>query len=151
MQDSFERWQSITRCPHRSSTDKISELFRSISFFKSDISDSQSFSVSGTTKTHFLISFQNTVTIRLTDACTLNIWIQNRWIPDTGFPVFNCKVMWLGGPFEYWTFWTINRLFSVWFSNHFLNFRPFDNQTQIWHLNARLVRYSDGYCTFGGL
>ena len=58
----------------------------------------------------------------------------------------NGKVMWLGGPFEYRTFCTINRLFSVQFSDHHLNTGPFDNQTQIYHSNIRLVQYSDGYC-----
>ena len=32
------------------------------------------------------------------------------------------------------------------FSDHHLNTEPFDNQTQISHLNNRLVQYSDGYC-----
>ena len=31
--------------------------------------------------------------------------------------------------------------------DHHSNTRPFDNQTQIYHLNTWLVRYSDGYCT----
>ena len=35
--------------------------------------------------------------------------------------------------------------FSVCFSDHHLNTGPFDNRTQINHLNTRLVRYSDGY------
>ena len=48
---------------------------------------------------------------------------------------------------KYRIFWTINRLFSVWFSHHYLNIRPFDNWTQIYHLNTRLIRYSDGHCT----
>ena len=39
--------------------------------------------------------------------------------------------------------------FSVWFSNHLSNTRPFDNQTKIYNLNTTLVRYSDGLCTFG--
>ena len=43
------------------------------------------------------------------------------------------------------TFWTINRLFSVQFSDHHSNTGPFDNWTQIYHLNTRQVRYSDGY------
>ena len=36
--------------------------------------------------------------------------------------------------------------FSVRFSDHHSNTRPFDNQTQIYHLNIRLVWYLDGYC-----
>ena len=36
--------------------------------------------------------------------------------------------------------------FSVRFSDHHLNTKPFDNQTQIYHLNTKLVQYSDGYC-----
>lgn len=36
----------FTKCPQRSSTDKISACFRAISDFKTDISDSQSFNVS---------------------------------------------------------------------------------------------------------
>ena len=67
---------------------------------------------------------------------TVTIWILNTWIPDW---------MWLGGPFEYQTFWTINRQFSVCFSDHYSNTRPFDNQTQIYHLNTSLVLYKDGY------
>ena len=43
-------------------------------------------------------------------------------------------------------FWTINRLFSVWFLNHHLNTGSFDNWTQIHYLNTILVWYSDGYC-----
>ena len=38
--------------------------------------------------------------------------------------------------------------FSVRFSDHHWNSGPFDNQTQIYHLNTRLVRYSDGYCIY---
>ena len=37
--------------------------------------------------------------------------------------------------------------FSVQFSDQHSNTGPFDNQTQIYHLNARLVQYSDGYFT----
>ena len=55
------------------------------------------------------------------------------------------RTVWVSG-FKYRTFWTLNRLFSVRFSDHHLNTGPFDNQTQIYHLNTRLVRYSDGYC-----
>ena len=51
----------------------------------------------------------------------------------------NSKIPWLGGPLEYRTFWTINRVFSVRFSDHH------SNRTQIYPLNTRLVRYSDGY------
>ena len=51
-----------------------------------------------------------------------------------------------GPPFEYRTFWTINRLFSVQFLDHHLNTEPFDNWTQIYHFDTRLVQYSDGYC-----
>ena len=54
--------------------------------------------------------------------------------------------MWLGGPFQCRTFRTVNRLFSVRFSDHHSNTWPFDNRTQILHLNTRLARYSDGYC-----
>ena len=38
--------------------------------------------------------------------------------------------------------------FLVWFSDHHLNNGSFDNLTQIYLLNTRLVQYSDGYCTF---
>ena len=34
--------------------------------------------------------------------------------------------------------------FSVRFSDHHLNTRPFENPTHIYHLSTRLVRYSDG-------
>ena len=49
--------------------------------------------------------------------------------------LFDCLRIWLqvisllGVPFEYMTFWTINRLFSVHFSDHHLNTGPFDNRT----------------------
>ena len=36
--------------------------------------------------------------------------------------------------------------FSVRISDHHSNTEPFDNRTQIYHLNTKLVRYSDGYC-----
>ena len=58
----------------------------------------------------------------------------------------NCKVTGYGGPLEYRTFWTIIRLFSVQFSDHHSTTGPFDNRTQIYHSNTRLVWYSDGYC-----
>ena len=45
----------------------------------------------------------------------------------------------------------INRLYSVRFSScHFIT-GPFDNGTQIYHLNTRLVRYSDGYCILSNI
>ena len=71
-------------------------------------------------------------------------------IPDSiGVWYSNSLVMWLGWPFEYWKFWTINRLFSVQFSDHHLYTGQFDNWTQIYHLNTALVLvwYSDGCCT----
>ena len=53
--------------------------------------------------------------------------------------------MWLGGLFKHLTFWTISRLFQSGFQTTI--WKPFDNQTQIYHLNnTRLVWYSDGYC-----
>ena len=58
----------------------------------------------------------------------------------------NSKVIWLGEPFKYQTFWTISRLFSGWFSDHRYNTGPFDNRTQIYHLNSKLVRHSDCHC-----
>ena len=58
---------------------------------------------------------------------------------------------WFGWPFKYCTFCTINRIFSVWFSDHHSNTVIFDNQTQIYHLNIRLVQYSDGYCNLSNL
>ena len=77
---------------------------------------------------------------------TVTIWKPNTWIPDSmGVRYSNGKVTWLGGPFEYWTFWTINKFFSLRFSYH-PNIGPFDNRTQIYHLNTRLVQYSNGYC-----
>ena len=82
------------------------------------------------------------------DCYTVTIWIPNTWIPHSS---------------EYPTVWvsgiqmvkshdftdhlnTINRLFSVRFSDHHSNTGPFDNPTQIYHLNTRLVRYSDCSC-----
>ena len=58
----------------------------------------------------------------------------------------NCKVTGYGGPLEYRTFWTIIRLFSVQFSDHYLNKGPIDNRPQIYHSITRLVRYSNTYC-----
>ena len=76
----------------------------------------------------------------------VTIWILNRWIPDSlGVRYSNGKVMWLGRPFGYRIFWTINKLFSVRFSDHLSNTGPLNNWTQIYHLNTRLVQYSDGY------
>ena len=58
------------------------------------------------------------------------------WIPDTmGVWYSN------GWSFEYRTFWTINRLFSFQFSDCHLTTKPFDNRTQIYHLNTGLVRF----------
>ena len=37
--------------------------------------------------------------------------------------------------------------FSVRFSDHHLNTGPFDNPTQIYHLNTTLVGHPDGYCS----
>ena len=56
--------------------------------------------------------------------------------------------MWLGGSFQFGTFWTMNRLFSVRFSYHHLNTSPLHKWTQIYHSNNRLVWYSDGYCNW---
>ena len=50
------------------------------------------------------------------------------WIPDSmGVRYSKGKVTWLGGQFECPTFWTINRPFSVWFSDHHSNTGPFDH------------------------
>ena len=69
------------------------------------------------------------------------------WLPDSmGVWYSNGKVKWLGRPFKSWTFWTIYRFFSVQLSGHHLKTWPFDNQTQIYYLETRLVRYSDGCC-----
>ena len=83
---------------------------------------------------------------------TVTIWIPNTWLSDSS---------------EYWTEWLSGfqmvkshdladhlntRHFGPWtdflslFSDHHSNTGPFDNQTQIYHLNTRLVWYSDGYC-----
>ena len=37
--------------------------------------------------------------------------------------------------------------FLIRFSDHHLNTKSFDNQTQFYHLNTGLVQYLDGYCT----
>ena len=63
-----------------------------------------------------------------------------------GVQYSNGIVTWPGRPFKYWTFWTINKLFPVQFSDHHLNTGPFDNQAHIYHLITRLVRHSVGYC-----
>ena len=74
------------------------------------------------------------------------------WILDSmAVRYSNCNVMWLGRQFEYRTFWTINRIFSVRFSDHHSSTGPFDNWTQIYLMNTRLVRYSDSYCTLNPL
>ena len=79
---------------------------------------------------------------------TVTIWIPNTWIRDSkGVQYSNEKITWIGRPFKYRTFWATNRPFSVRFSYHHLNTGPIDNQTQIYNLNTKLVRYSDGYFT----
>ena len=60
----------------------------------------------------------------------------------------NGLIMWLGRPFEYQTFYIIKEIFFFRFSDHHLKIGPFNNQTFLDHLNTRLVRYSDGYCTW---
>ena len=92
---------------------------------------------------------------QITNKCDTFIWSYvflfsnhlntKTWIPDSiGVRYSNGKAMWLGRTFEYWKFWTINRLFSVWFSDHYSN-TTFDNRTKIYYLNTRLVLYSYGY------
>ena len=44
--------------------------------------------------------------------------------------------------------WDHKQVFSVRFSDHHSNTGPFDNRTQIYCLNTRLVRYSDSHCTY---
>ena len=76
---------------------------------------------------------------QIVEVCSnhLNTGHQNTrfiWIPETmNVQYSNGKDTWLGWPFEYQTYWTINRLYS--------------DQTQIYHLNTWLVWYSDGYCS----
>ena len=62
--------------------------------------------------------------------------------------VSNGLITWLGGTFEYWTFWSIKQSFFVHLSNHHSKNKPFNNQASLNHLNTRLVRYSDGYCIY---
>ena len=89
---------------------------------------------------------QNTIKLEY-NTSTVIIWIPDTWIPNSmGVLYSNGKLKSLSGPFEYQTFWTINKLFSFRFSDHHLNSSPFYNQTQINHSNTRLVQYSDGYC-----
>ena len=98
--------------------------------------------------TTFVSSFRRSCLDDQTNLDTVTIWILNTWIPDSmGVWYSKGKVTWLGEAFKYRTFWTINRLFSVRFSDHYSNTRLFDNRTQIYHLNTRLVRYSDVYST----
>ena len=58
---------------------------------------------------------------------TVTILIPDVRIPDSSeyqtlsVQYSNGKVAWLGGPFKYWAFWTINRLFSVRFPDHHSN------------------------------
>ena len=64
---------------------------------------------------------------------SVTIWISNTWILDSmGVRYSNVKITWLCR-----TFWTRDIIFSVRFSDHHLNTRPFDNRTQIYHLNTR--------------
>ena len=105
---------------------------------------------------HFLSSFQTTNwnrTIGMSDLSGIQMFTVHWefiWILDSmGVWYSNGKVKWLGGPFKYRTFGTINRLFSVWFSDHHSNTGPFDCQAQIYHFCTRLVRHSEGY--FNGL
>ena len=81
----------------------------------------------------------------------LNNWFI--WIPDSmNVRYSNGKVTWLGRPFEYRTFWTINRpyksgfLTNIWIPDHLTTRLKSTQSTQIYYLNTRLVRYSDGYC-----
>ena len=57
------------------------------------------------------------------------------------------QMVWLGIPFQNQTFFIIKRHIFFCFSDHHSKTRPFDNQTHLDHLNTRLVRYSDGYCS----
>ena len=55
-----------------------------------------------------------------TNTNTVTIWIPDTWIPNSmGVRYSSGKVMWLGRPVEYQTFWTINRLFSFRFQTTF--------------------------------
>ena len=58
-------------------------------------------------------------------------WIRNQ-MDSLGVWYSICKVMWLGGPFKYWTIWTINRLF---FSPVF---RPSFKYWTIWQQDTNL-------------
>ena len=83
------------------------------------------------------------------------IWI----LGSMGVRYSNGKVRWLGGPFKYQTFWTINRL--IWSSfqttillpDHFTNL-PFEYQTSLvlrwllYHLNTPNIRTYDLSDTF---
>ena len=72
---------------------------------------------------------------------TVTIWI----LDSMGVWYSNGKVTWLGRPFEYQTFCTINRLFQSGFQNTIWipDWQPDTN----YHLNTRLVWYSGRYCT----
>ena len=50
------------------------------------------------------------------------------WIPYSSEYRTQYRTVWVSG---YQTFWTLNRLFSVWFSDHHSNNGPFDNRTEI--------------------
>ena len=97
---------------------------------------------------------QNINVVQLVNLCkysnhlnTVHLNARFFWILDSmGVQYSNGKVTWLGRLFKYQAFCTINRLFSVRFSDHHSNTGPFDMRKQIQHLKTRLVWYSDGYC-----
>ena len=47
--------------------------------------------------------------------------------------------------FDYQTFYHLNSELLVRYSRHGLNNGPFDEQIVLYHLNTKLVRYSDPY------
>ena len=86
---------------------------------------------------------------------TVTIWIPDIQILDIRMPdivgvwYLNGKVKWLAQPFEYWTFWTMNRLFQSGVLTTTRKLNHFTTRYKSTILNTWLVRYSDGYCTRG--
>ena len=60
---------------------------------------------------------------------TVTIWMPNTWLPDSMGVRYYMVVTWLGRPFEYQIFWTINRLFQS-------GFQPSFKYQTIWQPNT---------------
>ena len=120
-------WHS-TRASHQGDT-KL-EFTKSLTYDYSGDMKSDHFKSGNITSPYFLeVGFHNPTQPKWSKLLTI-------WIPDKSgvqmvsvLDIFNHK-----------------QAFSVQFLHHHSNTRPFDNRTQIYYLNTRIKRYSDGYC-----